>query len=505
MTRCLTVKANEILGPVTLREQGFLHGIDANANRSVVSALRPHYWRVNSNDTYDQAKSYGAQVTWVISDSWREQYGISGQGIQAVPPPWSAFPIYDSFVKTLVSQHSRTSRRPVDFWDIWPESTNGPTGTSSQILDTFRHAYLDIRQADPTARIGGPSLGVFAEIPYPLLSPTFPNQSSWHDIDYRTFLDFAAANNLRFDVISWEEILAFDGSDSRPEDVGQHASWLRQQIAARPSLGTPRLHINEYSNADNFHVPGWTVAWLEAMERANVDWGSRACWDSQDSPSGPTYSGCSLGVDGLLQADEKTPMPLYWVHESYASMSGDRVSTASSSADTVAYATRDDHSRKIVILAGRYGGKKAAGTSPVGVLIEMPEGVKRAQVEVVRIPDQSGALAAPIFVSSRIAAVEQGHIDLTLPAFDMGDAYRVTTTAISSTREPTLPNTAAAIRGPEQMSLGDTVPNSGRPLIGGAPWLLVTLAGLGQLLHRRLRGDPPSDGTLALAGGISRH
>ncbi|MHB8508879.1 MAG: hypothetical protein ACYDGR_09565 [Candidatus Dormibacteria bacterium] len=395
----VTVDANTVLGTTSLRAQGFLHAVNSSTDHATVAALAPKLWRINNDSRYDLAKSYGAKIMWVVSDSCNYLLGLV---------------LYQNCVTTLASSHSPTSARPVDYWDVWGEPDHvglpGPV-----LLPYFKAAHDGIRSVDPNAKVGGPDLAVYSDA-----------GGTCQNIDMTCFLDYVVANNLQFDVLSWNEILDAAGQQSLPTAIGGHASAVRALVAARPGLRnpSPQYMVEEYSDSRNFTIPGWTVAWLKFLEESNLDAAGRACWDTSDTQGGQTYSGCVRGMDGLLQSDEITPRAIYWVHKAYAGISTSRVLASSTSTDTVAYAGRNDASRELTALVGRWSVGTVNSPTTVTATFNVPAsyGLTSVHYTVNRIPNQFGAVSQTPYASGT-AAVLGGQAQLTVNSFADGDAY----------------------------------------------------------------------------------
>jgi hypothetical protein len=404
ITRTVTINANTVLGASTFREQGFIHAINASTAVTKVDLLKPKFWRVNNDDRYDRAKARGAQVSWTVSDSCDPNAIIFlGQ------PAWEAC------ITDLVNTHKPGTARPVDFWEIWNEPDHNGVWTSSQILTLFKAAHNDIRAVDPNAKIIGPSLAVYND------------SGACNKIDLKCFLDFAVANSLKFDWLSWHEIITSAGAQVQPTDIAGHLASARALVAARPGLlqPNPKYWIGEFTDSTNFTVPGWSVAWLKYLEDSNVDAATLACWDTSDVGGGATYSGCNTGLNGLLQSDETTERSTYWVHRFYALIGSSRVSSTSTNTDTVGYGGRNDNNRELTALVGRWsiGTVNAASSTTTNFNVPSSYGLSSMHYTVYRIPNTFGAMSAPTLQASGTVAVTGGVASLTVATMNDGDAY----------------------------------------------------------------------------------
>ena len=87
-----------------------------------------------------------------------------------------------------------------------------------------------MKAADPTAKVVGPTISGF------LLAPD-PKHPSL--LDLPTFLQYSAANNLRFDGIVWHETARdyLNPYDWTAESVVTHIDTMRAMLAQYPQLG----------------------------------------------------------------------------------------------------------------------------------------------------------------------------------------------------------------------------------------------------------------------------
>jgi hypothetical protein len=214
---------------------------------------------------------------------------------------------------------------------------------------------------------------------------------------------------------------------------------VRQLLAARPSIGHPAIVINEYGSAPEHAIPGWTVGWISALEKANVAQANRACWHSPNV-YGQNFSECTQGgLDGLLLGGTGLlPEAVYSVHQAYGSMTGQRVATSSTAPYISAFATRDDSAGAVKVLVGSFASctpavrvdckQQSPAPAPAAVVLQLdvPWTATPATLEIDRIPNQTGVLLAPTPVSLQLVTVGQGPIQVPINSFADGDAYLVT-------------------------------------------------------------------------------
>jgi hypothetical protein len=363
-----------------------------------VSALHPPFWRVSDPRNYQCARAAGAAVSYVLMDSYADY--------DPRPTPWKDWPGWEGHIRRVLSV-AQARGATVDFWEPWNEPW-APAANAPLALAAFARANAVIRQAAPGAKIVAPSL------------------AQWNERALERFFDDAVAKGQTYDAVSWHEF-------GEPEELSGHAARTRALLAARPSLGRPEIHVNEYATEDQHLVPAYAVAWFAALEAADVQWASRACWDGYEN--GRTWSDCWRGLDGLFLRDGVSRQALYWVFRGYAAMSGRRLVVAGTSAGggasrTVALAARDDVKNEIRVLVGRYQRIVRGEVPPVTLadvtvrLTGLAPALPQASVRVERIayqrvsghPNAVQPLAAPQVVAPRRLPVRGGVLSIDLPA-----------------------------------------------------------------------------------------
>jgi len=370
----------------------------ACVDRDQVAALHPRFWRVSDPRNYQCARALHPKITYVLMDGYADYHPR--------PEPWKDWAGWEGYVAKTV-RLARSHDAPVDYWEPWGEPWANPTN-AEQVLEAFRRANAVIRREDPAAKVVGPSL------------------AHWHEAALTRFLDDSVQHGLRYDAISWHE---FD----RPEDVPAHVQRARELIAARPALGTPEIHINEYANEEQHLVPGTAVGWIAALERANVQWTSLACWDCYEN--GAVWSDCWHGLEGLFLRDGRTPQALYWVFRRYSEMRGRRLTTAGDTPRTAGLATWDDARRELRVLLGRSQRIEtpAAAADVLVTLSRVPASILQVTVTIDRIPFVPVAghpnavqpLASPVSGPPAGLPVDQGTLRIRLPAVQEGEAVSI--------------------------------------------------------------------------------
>jgi hypothetical protein len=269
------------------------------------------------------------------------------------------------------------------------------------------------------------------------------------------------ANHIKLAAISWHEILDNYGPTPRqntlsPATLIDDVAEVRSLLAARPSLGNPKIIIDEYGIPEVQKVPGWDVAYLAALTNAHVYLADRSCWN--EDCGDPT-------LDGLLYTNGRSPLPAYYERLIYSSMSGNMISTGSST-DTVAVLGSYNPTNKLFTgLIGRgVGCSQNVGmcgstfadytdASPTSVLVTLNVPWSSGSVEVgltdisgaspelpiggstgtglagmlpVALPSSTGA-PKPVVTSYPIVSTGhgRGQISILIPAFADGDAYAI--------------------------------------------------------------------------------
>ena len=424
---CVAVDATTTHGTATDGLNGFLHEIDGMTNRGRVFNLHPTNWRGSPGQYWHTLVApYGVDTTEVLSDDWRvAAYDKSKGGATA---PWDDWDAYDSFVKNIVIKAEQEGWAPT-YWDLVNEPEaglaygGGSAPSPSDILQMYLHGYQAIKAADPDAKVVGPStMATLDPIPG---KPTI--------LDLTTFLDFANANKMKLDAISWHETVPdhLGPFDKLPESIANHADRLRNELFRWPNIGKPELFINEFGNPRTLGLPGWRVAYLAAGENAGIASGNSSCWGADNDDA----SGCgNATLGGLLDKDKSTPRTSYWVQYAYSTMRGARLDVSSSVPFLSGFAV--GHGSTWQILLGRHQSctkavnalcneSVSATPAPVPVVVALKVGGpdRAITVSVERIPDAVGAMPDQPPTSSQQIVVRGGVARFVTPPFADGEAY----------------------------------------------------------------------------------
>jgi hypothetical protein len=249
---------------------------------------------------------------------------------------------------------------------------------------------------------------------------------------------------MQLAAVTWHEIDNDLGVQPRdfnrlPEIIEDDVAEARRLIAERPALGNPEVWINEYGHPMDYAIPGWALGDIAAIERASVDRAGRTCWPEQ-VPGAAAYDDCATPtLDGLMALDGSTPRADYWVYATYARMTGQVVTTASSDAAVAVLATRDDASAHVVAMVGRdvscLPGVNLSCTQAdaitvrpvaVSVAVQVPWSGPAAQVSMALVSPTWAPVPAPTTIFQGLFPIAKGVVNLTLPAVADGEVYLLT-------------------------------------------------------------------------------
>ena len=433
-----TGKANPLIG--------FIIGItyeplkyDYNKTIELISALKPRFWRFanNWNDVYgfiekgNFVSTYNTKLMFVMEDAVHIQRGynitISPGCASNTSDCFQSFADFKTVwtnISTIVMKEMVQKNYPIQYFEVFGEPVNNGFGqantdsgisgiTSEQLMDLYKTTHTIIRSAKPTAKVGGPG---WIRYNKELLSG---------------FLDYLVSQNIPLDFLSWHEF-------GTPEEMAAHVAEARQLISARPQLcnpNCPEIHITEFSPGSDLHIPSTGLVWFYYLEKANVNWASRACWDVV-KPDGTQGDICWSTIDGMLMQDNVTTTDMYWVYKLYADMDNTRVRTDSTKPHTVAISDRDDSQKEVRVLVGRYGYNGAASDVKISVK-DYPFGNGNVSAEIWRIPAngtlyRQTALANPIRIESQELHSANGEMTLNIGSFKDGEVYYVLFKPMSS-------------------------------------------------------------------------
>ena len=438
---CVVVDSGRPEGTETLPGAGLLHGTVPPGN-AYASLLHILHWRISSGNSQEfqdtQAYVPSKDIIDVLSDGWytaTRSCPLLG-GTCTAADPWSNWTTYTNWVANQVRQVEATGANP--FWEIQGEPEGYPYSKSAppnrtRVEDEYLYAYEAIKSVDPAARVIGPSINWMYEYSY------------W-PIDMKTFIPFAAANNMKLYALSWHE----NGADTltsnptyqdTPAVIRDEAEEARTLIAENPGIGNPVLFVDENSSAAGLFSPGWEAGYLAEEDLAGLAMAGRSCWPYPGEESDGCYS------PNLSQLLDPNGLPLasFWTMADYTSMAGERVwsngtdlnldSLAATSSSGVTSILLGSHQTCSYSTAtGEYCGQTSAApprSTTVNVLV--PQAATTAQVSVQEIPDESGAVPDAPPTTTTVQTVTNGLVSITIPAFQDGESYFLTIDPSAST------------------------------------------------------------------------
>jgi hypothetical protein len=297
-----------------------------------------------------------------------------------------------TFMTQLISNVKAAGMTGPDVrWELWnePELSIFWKGTQAQWLETWKHAYQQVRAAIPEAVIEGPSFA------------TGPG-GSWMN----TFLDYAKTNDVMPDYISWHE----EGGGADP--VADLAT-INRQLTSRGITGVKGFDANEYGTTSEQN-PGNSAWFLARFDRAGFQ-GLRGNWADAEFFSNM----------GDLVAANWQPNSQYWIYKRYADQTGLRTSvTAGTQVDAVAY--QDACAAKSIIVVGNKGGVTGAVNVVIKNIPAWLQSGGSTKVLLEKMPTGKAALNAPVVVSNAATTVTCNAMTVTIDWATATDGYVVT-------------------------------------------------------------------------------
>jgi hypothetical protein len=342
------------------------------------------HWKVIKG-YYAKAKEMGVPLLLLVSDDYQYSCPIPGDG-----GDWTTFTTFMSQLIDNVKANGMTG--PDVRWELWNEADYSGfwKGTQAQWLETWKHAYQQVRAAIPGAIIEGPSLAT-------------GSGGSWMS----AFLDYAKTNNVMPDYIAWHE--AGGGGDP----VGDLAT-INRGLSSRGITGVKGFDINEYGSSSE-QTPGHSAWFLARFDRAGIQ-GLRSNW------AGGSQFFSNMGD---LVAANWQPNSQYWIYKRYADQTGSRTSvTAGTQVDAVAY--QDACAAKSIIVVGNKGGVTGAVNVVIKNIPAWLQSGGSTKVLLEKLPTGNAALNAPAVVTNAAATVTCNAMTVTIDWATATDGYVVT-------------------------------------------------------------------------------
>ncbi len=398
-------------GPPTYSASGFIYGISEDglqppnallsdikvknfrAGRGTSGGCGEAAWKTHwkvMKAYYAKAKALGGSMLLLVSDDY--QYSCPLPGANG---DWTGF---EAFMGQLIDSVKANGMTGPDVrWELWNESDYAPTfwsGTQAQWLETWKHAYQQVRAAIPAAVIEGPSFATGAS-----------------GSAMGAFLDYAKANNVVPDILNWHE--AGGGSDPQAD-----LAAAKRALSTRGITGVKDFDINEYGSKAEQN-PGYSAWYLARFDRAGLQ-GMRSNW-----AGGSTF----FSNMGDLVTTNWQPNSQYWIYKRYADQTGLRINaTAGSRVDALGY--QDMAAGKSIIIVGNRGG--TAGTGAINVVVKkVPSWLQSGgttKVLLEKMPTGTGASSGPTVVSNAAVAVTCNTLIVTLDWATATDGYVLTLT-----------------------------------------------------------------------------
>ncbi|WP_405946341.1 cellulosome protein [Streptomyces prunicolor] len=250
----------------------------------------------------------------------------------------------------------------------------------------WRDLYRLIKELDPGARIAG------------------PNTCLLYD-EIRGFLEFAKAEDVLPDVITWHEL-------SSPDEIRTSVAKYRA-LERELGIGPLPVNLNEYAHNYHLSVPGQMIQWIAAIEESKVD-ADMAYWNIDGNLN-----------DSVVEANKGNGQ--WWLFNAYGQFTGNTVQVAAPHPN-VQYtlqgvAALDRAKRQARLLLGGTDGSadvafehvdpEVFGTTVHARLLEIPW------------TGQVGASAQPLRLADHELPVVDGKVTLRLTDLDAMSAYQV--------------------------------------------------------------------------------
>jgi hypothetical protein len=408
-------------------DQADIQALNTTSFRGVPSlnssgGLDPTSWTDWDVVTADKS----VQTTLILSPIWQAAYPSTA--------PWATGSNYSSWVQSTVKQIV-ASGQLVTYWEPYnePDDTTYSGTTTTDLLNQFLTAYNAIETADPGAQVIGPSIAQYGDA---------ASQEADGAPDMITFLKFANTNNIKLAAVSWHDIADYQPSGP-PENtlaidnVIDQVQEVRATIAGfKPNnIGNPLIFVNEYGMPELQEIPGWDVQYLAALTDAGVSLAGRSCWGNVCA---------NPQLDQLLGTNGESTYAEYWERKIYGQMSGEMMSSASSSDSVQALGSYNSSNGTVTGLVGRGVGctidptcledwpaaSEAPATS-VDVTVTVPWSSGTVSVALTDISPEANTndtISQPSPTTSSvkivpIAGTSDGTVTIAIPSFADGDAY----------------------------------------------------------------------------------
>jgi hypothetical protein len=297
----LNVNVDRVIGPVTYAGSGWLTGAFSAEvpGDELLNPLKTRRVRSNENylvSVYERCMALGISMELVTNrkSHWAEMK-LDGT----------------DDMTSFVNRHTDLVKRMVDrgmsgiSYSIFQESNARGLGwvesNEPYYLEAYRLAYHAIKQADPTALVVGPNAQWG---PWTWWWPEHEGDYTWF---IRKFIDFCIENQCLPDIIAWHDGYHCDGSG-----IANAAEEIRNYLKQNGIAPIP-LEQDDVGCKDRQFSPGTYVSYLANIERAEIKYTAKCCWDRD----------CHIfTLQGLLTKESRQPRSLWWMYKSYGDLMG---------------------------------------------------------------------------------------------------------------------------------------------------------------------------------------
>lgn len=249
----------------------------------------------------------------------------------------------------------------------------------------WKAAYHLIKGLDPDARIAGPNTCIL----YP---------------EVRGFLEFAKAQQVLPDVITWHEL-------SSPAEVRTNVAKYRA-LERELGIGPLPVNLNEYAHNYHVSVPGQMVQWISAIEESKAD-ADLAYWNIAGNLN-----------DSAVEANKANGQ--WWLFNAYGQLTGNTVRVVAPHPNAQytlqGVATLDQDKRQARVLFGGAGG--AADVVFEGVDPDVFGTTVHIRLQEIPWTGQAGASAQPLRLRDEELPVVDGRVTLPVSDLDAMSAYQ---------------------------------------------------------------------------------
>lgn len=406
--------------------------VGPNADQSKFTDLKPKLYRTQNpsdlqNNNYQRAVAQGATVQFIMFEPF---FSINAIGKGVWPGDGGNWTPWTDHVKTeLARLKSNNMNVQIDIWNepdyefFWGRS-------DEQFLDTWKRAYLLIRQESPNLKIVGPSLAKY-------------------DFEYmKKFLTYAKNNNLLPDILSWHELQDEFGTEGLTTRVTQIKNWMSQN-----SINISQISINEIISEIDQYRPGVYVNFIAAIENNKIATASHSCWPASPGGSFESQNCRDNTLNGLLnRSGEKRST--WFALDKYVKMQGKLIGLkGNSNANGLAVL---NSSNQVVTLIGN-NTQGALSNYPVSLNTSTLPSFKNGQTYKIDIEklENSGTAKSAGFkvVASEQKVITNNLIDtkITLGPFE---AFQLTYTKVSDAPPATTTTTGGSSTGGSSTTSG---------------------------------------------------